>query len=430
MENGNRKPFSLKIGDRCNPYQNPRDGFCRNRKSHPKSQTKPQGIPNSQNSLEKEQSWGLTLVDFKAYYRAAGAEHHVEKQASAGCLGASSPSRTFLDGFSGQLAHPYRTMILRATETVVSSHISDLDKDMARAVIFLASSEMTRVKDLVCDWQQAASNVLVAVGKQFIGLVMEEVLSKFQPGALPHYFVVQTLANLAGSLLPSLPGLLPSVHSAGTASQGGVRARCGGALQHFSESTLEYLANLDQAPDPTVRKDTFATDIFSAYDILFNHWLQSREAKLRLAVVEALGPMSHLLPSEKLEEQLPKLLPGVLALYRKHAETFHVSKSLGQILEAAVSVGSRTLEAQLDALLAALHAQICVPVESSSPLVVSNRKEVLRCFTVLACCSPDRLLAFLLPKLDANNERTRVGTLQVVRHVINSAGEWPVWARA
>ena len=51
----------------------------------------------------------------------------------------------------------------------------------------------------MCDWQQAASNVLVAVGKQFIGLVMEEVLSKFQPGALPHYFVVQTLANLAAS---------------------------------------------------------------------------------------------------------------------------------------------------------------------------------------------------------------------------------------
>ncbi|XP_047698458.1 maestro heat-like repeat-containing protein family member 1 isoform X6 [Prionailurus viverrinus] len=325
-----------------------------------------------------------------------------------------------------KLAHPYRTMILRAMETVVSSHISDLDKDMARAVIFLASSEMTRVKDLVCDWQQAASNVLVAVGKQFIGLVMEEVLSKFQPGALPHYFVVQTLANLAASNVFGMVPFLTSILSTmlpmlGMAKHDTMRVAFCCALQHFSESTLEYLANLDQAPDPTVRKDTFATDIFSAYDILFNHWLQSREAKLRLAVVEALGPMSHLLPSEKLEEQLPKLLPGVLALYRKHAETFHVSKSLGQILEAAVSVGSRTLEAQLDALLAALHAQICVPVESSSPLVASNRKEVLRCFTVLACCSPDRLLAFLLPKLDANNERTRVGTLQVVRHVINSA---------
>lgn len=36
--------------------------------------------------------------------------------------------------------------------------------------------------------------------------------------------------------------------------------------------------------------------------------------------------MSNLLPSEKLEEQLPKLLPGVLALYKRHAETCHVSK--------------------------------------------------------------------------------------------------------
>lgn len=50
---------------------------------------------------------------------------------------------------------------------------------------------------MVWDWQQAASNVLVAVGKQFIGTVMEEMLSKLQTGALPHYFVVRTLANLS-----------------------------------------------------------------------------------------------------------------------------------------------------------------------------------------------------------------------------------------
>lgn len=325
-----------------------------------------------------------------------------------------------------KLAHPYRTMILRAMETIVSNHISELDKDMVRAIILLASSEMTKAKDLVSDWQQAASSVLVAVGKRFVGMVMEEMLGKFQPGVLPHYFVVQTLANLSVFNVFGMVPFLTSVLSTmlpmlGMAKHDSMRVVFCCALQRFSESTLEYLANLDQAPDPTVRKDTFASDISSAYDTLFHHWLQSREAKLRLAVVEALGPMSHLLPSEKLEEQLPKLLPGVLALYKKHAETSHVSKSLGQILEAAVSVGSRTLEVQLDSLLAALHAQICVPVETTSPLVTSNQKEVLRCFTVLACCSPERLLAFLLPKLDTSNERTRVGTLQVLRHIINSA---------
>lgn len=53
------------------------------------------------------------------------------------------------------------------------------------------------MQDLVSDWQQAASSVLVAVGKRFVGMVMEEMLGKFQPGVLPHYFVVQTLANLS-----------------------------------------------------------------------------------------------------------------------------------------------------------------------------------------------------------------------------------------
>lgn len=54
------------------------------------------------------------------------------------------------------------------------------------------------------------------------------------------------------------------------------------ALSHFSESILEYLANLDKAPDPTVRKDTFSSEIYASYDILFCNWLQSREPKVHL----------------------------------------------------------------------------------------------------------------------------------------------------
>lgn len=37
-------------------------------------------------------------------------------------------------------------MILRAVETVVSSRIGELDKDVARTIILLASGEMTRAK--------------------------------------------------------------------------------------------------------------------------------------------------------------------------------------------------------------------------------------------------------------------------------------------
>ncbi|XP_060099020.1 maestro heat-like repeat-containing protein family member 1 [Heteronotia binoei] len=326
-----------------------------------------------------------------------------------------------------KLAYPHRVIILRAMEAVVRSSVSRMDKSTAKIVIFLASNEMTKSKDVIVEWQEAASNVLVAVGRRFINTVMEEVLNKFQPGVLPHYFVIRTFASLSVvnvfGMVPFLTSILGTMlPMLGMARQDSMKVVFCFALQNFSESIQEYLANLDQAPDPTVRRDTFSQEVFSAYEVLFYSWLQSREAKLRLAVVEALGPMSHLLPNDKLEEQLPRLLPGMLALYHKRpAEAYYVSKTLCQILEASVNIGSRTLDTQLDALLNALQLQISTPPDSSVPVQLKNHNEVLRCFTVLAASFPDRLLGFLLPKLESGNERVRVGILTILRQIINSA---------
>ena len=52
-------------------------------------------------------------------------------------------------------------------------------------------------KDLHPEWQTAASKLLVALGSKASDEVMAELLQMLVPGALPHYFVVLTLANLA-----------------------------------------------------------------------------------------------------------------------------------------------------------------------------------------------------------------------------------------
>lgn len=67
--------------------------------------------------------------------------------------------------------------------------------------LFLNNCSLLRqyLQEVIPDWQQAASNILVAVGNKYINDIMEEILSKFQPGLLPHFFVVQTLANLSDS---------------------------------------------------------------------------------------------------------------------------------------------------------------------------------------------------------------------------------------
>uniref|UniRef100_A0A3Q4GZP1 Maestro heat-like repeat family member 1 n=1 Tax=Neolamprologus brichardi TaxID=32507 RepID=A0A3Q4GZP1_NEOBR len=193
------------------------------------------------------------------------------------------------------------------------------------------------------------------------------------------------------------------------------------ALSHFSDSILEYLANLDKAPDPSVRKDTFSSDIYAAFEILFNNWLQSREPKLRLTVAEAVGSMCHLMASDKLEEQIPRLVPAILSLYKKNNEHYIISKSLCQVLDASVNMGSRVLETQLEALLFALHQQVSAPVDYSNPPTVKNHNEVLRCFSLIANSFPDRLVMFVLQKLENSNERSRLGSLAVLRHLINSS---------
>ncbi|XP_041708067.1 maestro heat-like repeat-containing protein family member 1 isoform X2 [Coregonus clupeaformis] len=346
-------------------------------------------------------------------------------------LGKQQPNKVLSMCQDYLVKHPklvvgHRVVILQTIELIVKTKIDDISYPKIKSIISLASDEMTRSKDVVPDWQQAASNILVAVGNKYINDIMEEILSKFQPGVLPHFFVVQTLASLSESnvygMVPFLNAILGTMlPMLGMTKQDNMKWVFSSALSHFSESILEYLANLDKAPDPTVRKDTFSSEIYAAYDILYCNWLQSRESKLRLTVAEAVGSMSHLMAHDKLEEQLPKLIPTILSLYKKNTEHYVISKSLCQVLDASVNMGSRVLETQIDSLLTTLHQQVCAPVDYSNPPTVKNHNEVLRCFSILANTFPDRLIMFVLQKLENSNERNRMGSLAVLRHLINSS---------
>jgi len=52
---------------RGNPYQNASSIFHRTRTNNPKIYIEPQKTPNSQSELEKEQTGGITIPDFKIY---------------------------------------------------------------------------------------------------------------------------------------------------------------------------------------------------------------------------------------------------------------------------------------------------------------------------------------------------------------------------
>lgn len=41
---------------------------------------------------------------------------------------------------------------------------------------------------------------------------------------------------------------------------------------------------------------------------------------------EAVGSMCHLMASDKLEEQLPRIIPAIVSLYKKNTEHYVISK--------------------------------------------------------------------------------------------------------
>ena len=110
-------------------------------------------------------------------------------------------------------------ILLRCMENIVKESSDRITTDLALILIRLGSDELTQTKvsievvtayerqlkillcqqDVVPEWQTAASCLLVSLGRkrEFGAQVMDSLLTKFPSGAIPHFFVVQTLGTLA-----------------------------------------------------------------------------------------------------------------------------------------------------------------------------------------------------------------------------------------
>ena len=61
-------------------------------------------------------------------------------------------------------------------------------------------------------------------------------------------------------------------------------------------------------------------------------------------------------------------------------------------------------------------------MDYSNVLAIKNHNEVLRCFAVLNNNFSDRVIAYVLERLDQGNEKIRMAALTITRHLVNSGG--------
>jgi maestro heat-like repeat-containing protein family member 1 len=94
----------------------------------------------------------------------------------------------------------------------------------------------------------------------------------------------------------------------------------------FSEAILYYCNNKEKAPDKAIEKSSFATQIYATHEVFFNLWIKTSDTKLRQVIIESIGHFVNLMPQEKLESDLSKILPGLLGLYKKHPDLAVISQ--------------------------------------------------------------------------------------------------------
>uniref|UniRef100_A0A0E0K8R8 Condensin complex subunit 1 C-terminal domain-containing protein n=1 Tax=Oryza punctata TaxID=4537 RepID=A0A0E0K8R8_ORYPU len=272
---------------------------------------------------------------------------------------------------------------------------SDAEREFLQKLAKIATAEIVSSKELNADWQRAAASLLVAIGSHDPDLMMEELFL---------YFAGPT------SALPAMLQIL-----ADFALAEAFRCWCQAAWQYIGDAPSEL---------------PFDTDVMSfmnsVFELLLKVWTGSRDLKVRLSSVEALGEMVGLVTRSQLKSALPRIIPTMLDLCRKDQEiAFVASHSLHNLLNASLLSESgpplldfEELTVVLITLLPLASANTSKVEHSYVSKGLKTYNEIQHCFLVISSAYPEDLCLFLLNKCKSKDEASIVGALGTIKHLL------------
>ncbi|XP_055505921.1 maestro heat-like repeat-containing protein family member 1 [Leucoraja erinacea] len=317
------------------------------------------------------------------------------------------------------------TVVFEIITRIIKDTLDKISQATAEKVITLAMLWMT-MSGAEVEIQEVTSNVLAAMSFRFINEIVQLMIENFKQGQRSHMYLVKTLTKMSTEnvygIMPFLKAILNTmIPVLVKVREDEMKSAFASAMGSFSKSILIYLGNSEKDEDLTITRKSFSGEITIIYNLLFQVWLEKEPSKFNIPTVEALGYISNLLPKDKLEEELPKLILGILTLYEEQVGHFSITECLCRVLEIATEIRFARLKIMMDNLLNSLHQQICLSVDLNKQLPTRNQIAILSCFTVLASTYTDSVFNFLLGKLENSDQRMRAGTLNVLRHLISSS---------
>ncbi|GBG91891.1 hypothetical protein CBR_g53950, partial [Chara braunii] len=303
---------------------------------------------------------------------------------------------------------------------------ADVDEMSLRSLVKIGMGEMLNIKELMTEWQLGGSALLVALAARMPKLVMDEVFLQFSSSNVPVVAIVRTLADFAAEnallFVPYLKDVLSRVLPVLGGVKDAQRQIFATAFMLWCQGLTQYYLNVPRAP--AIDSDTQAL-IESAFELFLSTWILSREPKVRLKTVEALGEMSALIGRPQLKAALPKLIPAILNVYKKEKDDpLPITEGLYMALEAALGSDStqplfdfQSAQVVLSAILPMANASSETACSIDVATFLRNKYAVLRCCERTGRVFPEDILNYLLQRIGAKDDPVKLGAFAALNHL-------------
>ncbi|RDX96367.1 Protein SHOOT GRAVITROPISM 6, partial [Mucuna pruriens] len=278
----------------------------------------------------------------------------------------------------------------------------DVDSAFMAKLAKIATAEMISSKELNSDWQRAATSLLVAIGSHLPDLMMEEIFLHLSGTNSALQAMVQILAEFASTdplqFIPRWKGVLSRILPILGNVRDMHRPIFANAFKCWCQAAWQYSIDF---PSHFPQDGDVMSFLNSAFELLLRVWAASRDLKVRVASVEALGQMVGLITRTQLKTALPRLIPTILDLYKKDQDiSFLATCSLHNLLNASLlsESGPPMLDFEdLTLVLSTLLPVVCINNDSKDQsdfsVGLKMYNEVQHCFLTVGLVYPDDLLS-------------------------------------
>ncbi|KAG0560676.1 hypothetical protein KC19_9G004300 [Ceratodon purpureus] len=362
---------------------------------------------------------------------AAAALRHNARQNASTVLDCCAASLRGSKKRSIQLGSHRAGLLLIMAFTVREMRDEEIDAAFMRKVTKLAMTDLSMNKEMNPDWLRSASSLLVALGSRLPDMMMDEIFNQLAGPTVPLIALVQTLSEFAKlhalQFAPRLKNVLSRVLPLLGSVKDSQRSIFAKAMTSWCEAVSQYQ---EGARTPAPLGGDLQALLHSTFELFLNSWVLSRDGKVRSATAEALGELVGLISKPQLTLALPRLLPAILAVYKKEKrDPLPAAHSLHMVLNAVLlNYGAPLVDFQ--ALLATLNVLLPMAYFSTSngsgdelSSYLKSFNEVLHCFVTIGVVYPEEMYTFLLHRLRAREDPIRLGSCSVIKHLLTRLSE-------